>query len=265
MRIKKKYLMILVFLFVALVAANKITADETTRLLDAAEKRAAKMKVNIPGKTSKEGEKYAEESDLYLRSDEFMQRVEEEKKKMKGVFGINEKENLVTKIDKNIALAKNERIYVFISSSVPRSTLMSYIRDLDHLKEPNVIVCLRGFIGGMKKVRPTLDFISDLVKKDPSCHSDRCEYYQANIDIDPLAFRYFNINRVPAVAYVEGVSMENMEQSIGTPGNVKGKGVSSVVYGDMPLSYGLAAMSKKHPNLKKITRKLERRGFYHGK
>lgn len=238
-------------------------ADETTQLVNDAMKRAKKTKVEIPETKNREGYKAAEEADAYLKTEKFMKRLDEEKNKIRKTIGVSDSP-MQSKVGRQTILSGKDRIYIFISSTIPRNTLMSYVRDLDHLKEPNIILCLRGFIGGMKKVQPTLDFINDLVKKDPSCNTDKCEYYRANIDIDPLAFRYFDINKVPAVAYIENVNMENTEQSIGTPGNIKSKGVSNVFYGDMPLSYSLDKLSKKHTKLKNLTRKLERRGFYHG-
>lgn len=251
------------FFMISVLSVVGLRADETTRLLDDAMKRSEKTKVEIPKNVNSKGLKAAEKTDEYLKTKDFLNRLDEEKKKLKKSFGVQETP-MESKINNTSLIAKSDRLYIFISSSVPRETLMAYIRDMDHLKEPNIILCLRGFVGGMRKVRPTLDFISSLVKKDPSCKSDRCEFYRANIDIDPLAFRYFDINRVPAVAFAENVNMENVEQSIGTPGNVKAKGRTNVIYGDMPLSYILTRMSATHPRLKKLVNKLERKGFYNG-
>lgn len=244
-------------------SAVGLHADETTRLVDEAVKRAEKTKVEIPKNMNPKGIKAAEKTDEYLKTEAFLERLDEEKKKIKRSFGVQES-HLESKINSSSLIPKSDRLYIFISSSVPQKTLMAYIRDMDHLNEPNITLCLRGFVGGMRKVRPTLDFISSMVKKDPSCKSDHCEFYRANIDIDPLAFRYFEINRVPAVAFAENVNMENVEQSIGSPGNVKTKGKTNVFYGDMPLSYILSRMSSNHPKLKKLVKKLERKGFYNG-
>jgi type-F conjugative transfer system pilin assembly protein TrbC len=235
-------------------------ADDTTDTLNKAIDSSKKTTVTLP-KTDPDQVKKAQESAEYLKSEAFIKRFNEEKKKLSAAF----EPKTDTPLTKAV-LSGTERLYIFISSSVPKETLRSFIKDVNDLKEPNIILVLRGFVGGMKKVRPTLNFISDLLKKDPSCEGPAgpCPYYLANIDIDPLAYRYFNITRVPAIAYAENVSMVNSEQSIGTPQNLKSKPRSNVYYGDMPLSYTLAKLSREFKNLKPLSTKLEKRGFYDG-
>ncbi len=101
-------------------------------------------------------------------------------------------------------LKKDERIYIFISSSVPKETLQNYARDLDALGEPKISLVIRGFVGGMTKVRPTLEFLKGVLFKDGNCDSDKCEAYRAPVLIDPLLFRHYEIEAVPAIVYSKG-------------------------------------------------------------
>ena len=97
-----------------------------------------------------------------------------------------------------------ERLYLFISSSVPLSTLRAYTAMIDRAKASQVTMVLRGFVGGMKKAGPTMAFIAEVLKKDPACDlgKTRCESYQVNIQIDPERFQRFGIEQVPALAYL---------------------------------------------------------------
>lgn len=102
------------------------------------------------------------------------------------------------------ASANTERLYLFVSSSVPLATLRTYAAMIDRAKASQVIMVLRGFVGGMKKAGPTMAFIGEILKKDPACDlsKSRCDNYQVNIQIDPERFRRFRIDEVPALAYL---------------------------------------------------------------
>ena len=104
-------------------------------------------------------------------------------------------------------LPDNERIYLFVSSSIPVRTLRNYARDLDKLNDPNVVMVMRGFVDGMKYVKPTLYFVQKVIAEDKNCdsHQTSCRAYRVNIKIDPLLFRKYGVNRVPAAVYAPDV------------------------------------------------------------
>lgn len=107
-----------------------------------------------------------------------------------------------------------ERIYLFVSSSIPLTTLRNYAVMIDRARTGKIIMVLRGFVGGMKKIRPTMEFIGEIVKKDPACDLDktRCDSFQVNIQIDPELFQRFQIQEVPAVTYLpEGEDQDQAE------------------------------------------------------
>lgn len=97
-----------------------------------------------------------------------------------------------------------ERLYLFVSSSVPLPTLRNYAAMIDRAKTSLITMVLRGFVGGMKKAGPTMAFIGDILKKDPACDlgKGRCDSYQVNIQIDPERFQRFRIDDVPALVYL---------------------------------------------------------------
>jgi type-F conjugative transfer system pilin assembly protein TrbC len=103
------------------------------------------------------------------------------------------------------------QLYIFVSSSVPLTTLRNYAAMIDRARTGQVTMVLRGFVGGMKKIRPTMEFIGEILKKDPACDftkdnypakGHKCDSYQVNIEIDPLLFQRFAIDEVPALAYL---------------------------------------------------------------
>jgi type-F conjugative transfer system pilin assembly protein TrbC len=137
-------------------------------------------------------------------------------------------------------LPANERIYIFISSSIPRETLRNYVRDVARLKEPNVKLVMRGLIGGVKYIKPTMRFVSGILLKNPSCapENTRCERYAAGVNVDPLLFRRYGIREVPAIVYARNVSVLDAEMSEGMERNVK-SGDYYVIHGDVALGYAL--------------------------
>lgn len=107
--------------------------------------------------------------------------------------------------------SNSAQLYLFVSSSVPLTTLRNYAAMIDRARTGQVTMVLRGFVGGMKKIRPTMEFIGEILKKNPACdfmkdnhpaRGHKCESYQVNIEIDPLLFQRFAIEEVPALAYL---------------------------------------------------------------
>ena len=84
-----------------------------------------------------------------------------------------------------------ERVYVFMSSSVPKEVWEVYMDYALQKKVPAVFI-LRGCVGGCRYVRPTIDFIRDVLGERP-----------LEVWIDPVKFREYGVKAVPCVA-VEG-------------------------------------------------------------
>lgn len=160
-------------------------------------------------------------------------------------------------------LKEDERIYIFISSSVPKETLRNYARDLDGLRQPRISIVMRGFIGGMTKVRPTLEFFRGVLFKDETCESDKCEAYRAPALIDPLLFRRYAIEAVPAIVYAKGVRIMDSTVSEGL-GEGAETGDYYILYGDAALEGALELINSeaRSRSLDCLVWKIRRGGGY---
>ena len=199
----------------------------------------------------KEMGEVAQKTAAFFHSPEFQKQVDRNAQNIKAeLFGENgpfngdktpEKRKNNTGQQK---LAGDERIYLFISSSLPMQTIHNYVVSVAKMDDPNIKVVIRGFVNGMKEIGPTIAFISDAISRDSSCDSSRqeCPVYPVNISVDPQLFRKHNITKVPAVVFAKGVSVEVPSRSEGGSG---AKNASSVtVYGDASLEYILGKIAQ---------------------
>lgn len=142
---------------------------------------------------------------------------------------------------KGITLNSDERLYIFISSSVPLETLRNYAKSLDRIGSPNARLVMRGFIGGMKYIKPTMQFISEILKKDPTCDflsGEKCQVYNTTVHVDPILFRAYNIKEVPAIIYIKGAKSGDSSLSEGLYDNMTATR-TAVIYGDVSVEYAI--------------------------
>lgn len=153
-------------------------------------------------------------------------------------------------VENNFYFNSTETIYIFISSSMPRETIINYLESTKYLQD-NFVFVLRGGIGGIKKIKPTLVWIKELIGE---------KYKSARIIIDPRMAKKFKIQSVPAVLYTEKTMFELEAEAI-----VKEKeeinANTYIAYGDMPIKYALKKLNKERKNqfLTQMIRKLETR------
>lgn len=229
-----------------------------------------KKDLKVPENLYKEkGQEIAEKTHQQYLSKEFQEKLQAETKRLKeGIFkkpveeyySDNSKEIEKTKGK----LLPTERIYIFISSSIPIQTLRNYALAMDRLGDPNIVIVMRGFVGGMKYIKPTIKFVGGILRKDPSCNmtKQKCDTYRADFQIDPLLFRRYQIAKVPAVVYATDVNVMDVQMSEGLESNTE---VSNyyVLYGDASLEYVLDTIQKETKS-KSIEELLSvfRKGFY---
>jgi type-F conjugative transfer system pilin assembly protein TrbC len=160
-------------------------------------------------------------------------------------------------------LQSAERLYVFVSSSIPLVALRAMATDLARLKDPNVVIVLRGFVEGAKLIGPTSTLVAKIITDDPDCltsgKSD-CSMKPINIVIDPLLFRRYGIGRVPAVAFVQNVMVKNTEASEGIEENAD-SGDAWIVYGDASIPYAIELLRRETdiPSLERLSIALKQR------
>ena len=224
------------------------TPDVADVLL-AAKKTAANM-VKTPNIHEKEMVKEAEKTVAFFNSKEYQARISQESARLRhDLFGVKGEEKLVPKEPVSESKSSNrlgpdERVYLFLSSSMPMQTVRNYIASVARMGDPNIKVVMRGFVGGMKKVGPTVAFISKAIYLDADCDpgQGKCPAHNIHVGIDPQLFRKYGIDRVPTVVYARGVSIAPPEQS---EGGDSAKVSSSVkVSGDASLEYILGKISQ---------------------
>jgi type-F conjugative transfer system pilin assembly protein TrbC len=203
----------------------------------------------IPANSSeKDMTKLAEKLNAYYRSPQFQGRLKSETERIKGeLFGdasvrFYPDSKTPAAVGK---LASDERIYVFISSSMPLQTVRNYAASVDRLGDQNITLVMRGFVEGMTKIQPTIRFIGSVLQRDQSCRPQEgeCEMLPASLAVDPLLFRRYGVDRVPAVVYARGVKAEDAALS---EGDAKNTSITEhyTAYGDASLEYLLEQIRK---------------------
>lgn len=83
---------------------------------------------------------------------------------------------------------------------------------------------LRGFVGGVGNIQPTIDLVGRIMQRDQSCNlvtDGECEIFSVPFGVDPLLFRRFGIDRVPTVVYAREVKTGDASLSEGDSTNAQ--------------------------------------------
>ena len=239
-----------VFIVVAVLAstslcafAGELSTDEISAIQEKAKKDAAGT-VLPPNDYEALGRQKAEEAYRIYQSEEFQRKIALERERIqKEAFGREGSYYKGSKKgDATGGLGANERIYVFLSSSIPTETLRRYMSATGALGDRNVRFIMRGFIGGAKYIKPTLRFVRDLLLEDPNCDPLRstCRTYNTAVIIDPMLFERYHITRVPAFVYATVSNLQDPEKSEGLESNINIRAFHTV-YGDVNFEYVLDA------------------------
>ena len=119
---------------------------------------------------------------------------------------LKDKGTVSSEISSNQFLEHNEKIFIIISSSIPKHILKNYFETLQKVNT-DVTFVLRGTIDGVKKIKPTLDWIQEILTKNDNTR------YEYNIIIEPRIVSKYNIKQVPAVLYVKNYNPSYTEES----------------------------------------------------
>jgi type-F conjugative transfer system pilin assembly protein TrbC len=236
-------LLALIFLSAGTAFAASPTAEEVQALLE----RSGREAIRLPASPG-EGQAAAEELFRLYRSPEYQRTLAAERTRIETeVFGKAAPPPVETGPAKAAGrLAPDERIYVFVSASLPMETLRNYAADIAGSGEAKLVMVLRGFVGGARQIGPTARFTEQVLRHDPGCEpqgANSCAARSVPILVDPLLFRRYGIERVPAVVYARGVSVLDADQSEGRPENATA-GTHFAVYGDAGLPYVLELIQR---------------------
>lgn len=215
------------------VAAEEIGIKDVNAVIEKAEK--LKDEIRIDEINNPAAQKAAEKAAQYFHSEECQTRIKSESQRLKKEV----LQEYVRKQETPKSLSETERIFIFVSSSMPISTLRTYAAEIENIGDRNIVMVLRGFVGGMEKSAPTMAFCKQVLMFDPDCKANDCEAFRAQIQIDPNLFRQFGINEVPAMVYAQNVHLVDPEQSAGIPENTKGRITGYKLYGAVPIEYAL--------------------------
>lgn len=189
-------------------------------------------------------------SDLYY-SQEFQDKLKRETERLKGdMFGSSQVPTYYADAiaDTSMsALGEDERVYVFISSSMPVPVLRTYAADIAKLKDKRVVLVMRGFINGMQKISSTISFFAEVLKRQPNCEigpGKQCEMNNVSLIVDPLLFRKYNVERVPTFVYAKGMLFGNPNMSEGVAEHITKEGQSYMVAGDANFGYILRKLAE---------------------
>ena len=119
---------------------------------------------------------------------------------------LKDKGTISSEISSNQFLEHNEKIFIIISSSIQKHILKNYFETLQKVNT-DVTFVLRGTIGGVKKIKPTLDWIQEILTKNDNTR------YEYNVIIEPRIVSKYNIKQVPAVLYVKNYNPSYTEES----------------------------------------------------
>lgn len=222
--------------------------------------------MNVPNNAhGKEGDKRAAKIMNKLNSAEYQERIRlETDRVMNSVFHDRINPDVTTTAVSAVAygrLRPDERLYIFVSSSVPLQTLRTFAARIDAIADPNISMVMRGFVGGMKHWDKMIDYSSGVLMKDSACEvsSGRCEILNVNFEVDPLLFRRYGVKTVPTVVFATGVNSGDPGMSEGLRDTVRVSDFTSIG-GDMSLSYLIGEIAKEtgNPSLQSLVASLER-------
>ena len=235
------------------ISLKGVSLEAIQKAIEEAEKRSQGLG-NFSNAYEKEAKEIAEKTYNITQTQEFQKRVEQYKENLASM--IMEKEGLFLKDvykdyvekkkekrEKVLRLDPDERLYIFVSSSMPKETIRNYVTFVSSHVEGNVVFVLRGGVGGLKRLGPTIAWIYDVIKKDKFCEGLNCEVYGVEFVIDPFLFRRYKVERVPAVVYAKGRALTEFESSEGLENKWETK-VWTKTYGDVGLGYHLKVIGE---------------------
>lgn len=210
-------------------------------------------------------QKMAEDTKAVYDSSEFQQKLRAETERIKTATIGDQFDayyrDAAKEINEAAHLGEDERLYIFISASMPMPVLREYAADAAHLGDSRVSLVLRGFVDGMNRITPTAHMIAEMLKKNPSCElsaTHKCEMQRVEVMVDPLLYRRYGIQQVPSFVYAKGIKATNPAMSEGDVSNAQQSGETYRLAGDASLKYVVAKLQEEtgSASLKEMVGKL---------
>lgn len=213
--------------FLLLAGSNLVYSDDSLIFKQKQEEKIKDININIPNKDIKDinisdlnnikknsenitinlnNEKVnIDDVKEFVNSDKFRTNLENTRKAIVNDKDLIYKQMNITldgKINEKFVASKKEKvqdipqyldepIIIFISSSMDKEQIRNYFRTFKKTNQ-DVQFILNGLIPDSgTKIMPTINYVKDLLGND----------YIFNVDINPLKFKEYKVERVPAIAY----------------------------------------------------------------
>ncbi len=160
-------------------------------------------------------------------------------------------------------LSDDERLYIFMSSSVPENIWIEYARQIDKYSLfTDAKIYLRGCISGCRYIKPTLEFIRKILTENGKNEKGLI----VDVMIDPFLFRLYQIDAVPCFVYAKNVQIIDPSMSEALSQNLKTAPTFYKSCGSYSFDYHIKKLYEKSKSLslKKLYKKITKNSFYEG-
>ena len=209
----------------------------------AAEAKAAAEGIQLPANKNEEANMAAQQAATLFNSPEFQNRLHQLQEKLPLKDASDSGKN-VGKAEKDLgSLAGEEKIYLFLSSSMPEENVQTFLHTIAHTGDQRIIPVMYGFIGGIDNHRHQGEYFGRVLREDSACTDTpqtQCERFKTNLKINSSLFKQYNVSKTPTVVYDNGVK-------------------SWSIRGDATLGYLLEKINQdaQNPALQQIVKRLE--------
>jgi hypothetical protein len=171
--------------------------------------------VKIPENINAKGEQAAQKTYNAYRSQEFQDKIkgyENWEDLVPGAKKAKEEQK-----EKGI-LANSEKVYLFLSSSIPAASFRDYMAHTEGVVEIEPVMF--GIVGGINKEnkKERVKWWSNVLKKDTTCvktPEKHCDLIKPTILIKPGLFHQYKITDVPALIYDKGSEIYQVQGDVG--------------------------------------------------
>jgi hypothetical protein len=194
-----------------------IDSEATKKTMEQARKLAETM--TIPENIHKEaGIKAAEKTNADFRKPEFQQKIADEINRQADLFIPESRRGKKKEQEANSTLAETEKVYLFLSSSIPEASFQGYMAYLEGV--PEIVPVMKGMVGGLGKEnkRERVKWWSKVLKKDSTCKKTAekpCDLIKPAVSIKPALFYQYSITEVPALIYDRGDEIFQIQGDVG--------------------------------------------------
>ncbi|NTW88500.1 MAG: hypothetical protein HGB26_05110 [Desulfobulbaceae bacterium] len=192
--------------------------DEATRkVMDKARELAKAM--TLPENIHKEaGIKAAQKSNADFRKPEFQQKIADEFNRQADLFLPESRRNKQKEQTAKIIFAETEKVYLFLSSSIPEASFQAYMASLEGV--PEIVPVIKGMVGGLGKEHKEerVQWWSKVLQKDTTCEKrpeKPCDFIKPAISIKPALFKQYSVTEVPALIYDRGDGIYHIQGDVG--------------------------------------------------